>query len=681
MMQKDASKAGKNIPSRSGKGSMRRLTIANDRLRVRLDSVEGLIEMALKGNPTVWRGAAWGTLQCWSRTLHSEILTPLSTAAGWSIAPERKNNELRVVCMHRLLELSMELHLTVKGDVLTVFVPSAGIVDNGRTVIRAFDLLPQFGGAEEGSEGYIVVPQQTGVICRYKDKISAKHRIGVYDGFCQCVMPIMGIVKSGQAILGNITRGQFDASLLLQTAWGPEKTYSIHPSFTFRAFLGDRRGVGDICVEYHFLSGMEASYVGMAKRYRTYNEANRKIFPLRKKALHSPAVDYSCRSICVRMRLGVKPVPSPVPEQTPATEPAMQVLCSFKKVREIMDEFHRQGFACVEFCLVGWNCRGHDGRYPQIFPVEDRLGGKKGLRKLIEHGRALGFKVAAHDCYFDAYRISKDWREGYLRKSADGYPMKGDVWGGGKSYHICPKCAFEKFAKRDVPKMRRLGFCGLHYTDVLSCVGLQRCYDDAHPLTRKGDADARRDILRFIRAVFGGVQSEAALDFAAPELDRILYIQGVGMEKEDYVDEVIPLYPLVYHGYLLYNVTIDSINSLPGESAYLKNIEFGGMPAFYFYKQFVKTPSAIFNKHRDLRCDCRRDIKKCVAQIKPVNDDFAQLAYLQKERIENHRQLDVDVYETIYGGGSRVIVNYGRSSWTNGKGLAVKPRTYRLIKC
>ena len=103
----------------------------------------------------------------------------------------------------------------------------------------------------------------------------------------------------------------------------------------------------------------------------------------------------------------------------------MRVFCDFARVRDILDEFHRQGIERAEFCLVGWNRGGHDGRYPQIFPVEPALGGEAELRKTIRHGQSLGYQIVAHDCYYGAYRISEDWSEDYMRKQPDGELRKG----------------------------------------------------------------------------------------------------------------------------------------------------------------------------------------------------------------------------------------------------------------
>jgi hypothetical protein len=45
-------------------------------------------------------------------------------------------------------------------------------------------------------------------------------------------------------------------------------------------------------------------------------------------------------------------------------------------------------FKRAQLCLVGWNQKGHDGRWPQIFPVEEALGGEEKLRRLIRKARA-----------------------------------------------------------------------------------------------------------------------------------------------------------------------------------------------------------------------------------------------------------------------------------------------------
>ncbi len=496
-------------------------------------------------------------------------------------------------------------------------------------------------------------------------------------------MPLFGMVRGTGGLAGIVTGGQCDARVCISTAWGPQKLYAIDPGFTLRSVQQETRLSDDLAVEYHFLPADEASWLGVGKRYRQYNFAQRGVRPLRQRAAESPGLAYSAEALQVRVRLGVKPVPCEITEQTPENEPEMRVFCDFAHLREIFDEFHRQGIERAEFCLVGWNCGGHDGRYPQIFPVEPRLGGEEELRRTIRHGQSLGYQVVAHDCYYGAYRISEDWSEAYLRKDSDGKPKKGGTWGGGQSYNICLARADELFAQRDLPRIRELGFAGCHYSDVLSIIGPRPCYDSSHPQSRRQDAEAATRILLRAHQLFGGVQSEGSLDFTAPALDRLLYIdcdKWSPLVKKPYVDSCVPLYQTVYHGVLLYNLSTEVVNSLPGEDGYLRNIEYGGTPLTCFYGHFLLDGKKNWLGQRDYRYDDAEGLKQTVAGLGRVFDDLQRLEHLQMEFLDGHRQLADKVFETTYTSGQRVVVNYGQQPFSLPGGQAVAPRDYLLME-
>ena len=647
--------------------------IATDSGRVTVQRAKG---------ETVWRGETLAEITYWDAagSEHRQTLIP---DAGWTI--ERNATELgsRLICRQAKLGLSLVLSFSVKNDTLTVSVTAAGVTEAGGARLKTLRLLPRFGAAREDEEGYLVIAQQSGALCHFRDKTPAEHWVKVYQSICSCPMPLFGLVRGKSAMAGIVTSGQFDARLCISTNWGPQRQYAIGPGFTLRSFQKEPRLPEDLTVEYHFLPSAEATWLGVGKRYRQYNFVRRGIRPLRERAAASPALAYSARALEVRIRLGVKPVPYKIEEQTPETEPPIRVFCDFARVREILDEFRRQGIQRAEFCLVGWNRGGHDGRYPQIFPVEPVLGGEKELRTTIQHGQSLGYQMVAHDCYYGAYRISEDWNEEYIRKKADGKMEKGGAWGGGRSYNICLKRAYDLFARRDMPKIHSLGFRGLHYSDVLSMVGPRPCYDPLHPQTRREDAEAATRILALARRQFGGVQSEGSLDFAAGELDRLLYIdcdKWSPLLKKPYVDTQVPLYQSVYHGVLIYNLSTEMVNSQRGEPGYLRNIEYGGMPLAYFYGHFLLDESKNWLGQRDYRYDDKESLKGIVAELRQVYDDVERLQHLQMEFIEGHRQVAEGVFETVYGNGQRVVVNHGDQPYPLETGESVPPRNFRLLR-
>ena len=651
-------------------------------LEWRVEADSGTLAVQRAKDNTVWQGEMLAEISYWDAT-GAERSQPLVSATGWTIERQSLAAGCQLACRQNELGFALRLDFAASGDVLTVSVPAVAISESGDARLKTLRLLPRFGAARENDDGYLVIAQQSGALCHFRDKSPAEHWVTVYQSICACPMPLFGLIRGSSGLAGIVTSGQFDTRFCITTNWGPERQYAIGPGFTLRSFQKESRLPDDLTVEYHFLPADEATWLGVGKRYRQYNFTQRKILPLRERAAASPELAYSAQAMEVRIRLGVKPVPYKFTEQTPENEPPMRVFCNFARVRDILDEFHRQGIGRAEFCLVGWNRAGHDGRYPQIFPVESALGGEADLRATIGHGQSLGYQMVAHDCYYGAYRISEDFGEDYIRKNPDGQLQKGGVWGGGQSYNICLTRAEQLFARRDMPKIRELGFRGLHYSDVLSMIGPRPCYDPRHPQTRRQDAEAATRILALARKQFGGVQSEGSLDFAAGTLDRLLYIdcdKWSPLMKKPYVDAQMPLYETVYHGVLLYNLSTEMVNSQPGETGYLRNIEYGGLPLAYFYGHFLLDKAKNWLGQRDYRYDDPQGLKEIVTELRRVYDDVERLKHLQMEFIEGNRQLAEGVFETAYSNGERVVVNYGQRPYPFATDEVVPPRAFRLLR-
>jgi len=648
-------------------------------LQWQVDPQSGVLRVRRTGANREWLAERLGEIAYWDQTA-AQHASPLTAAAGWTFDRQPAAVGCQMTCRHAALGFSLRVDFAVDGDVLSVSVPASGIAESGPARLKSLRLLPRFGAAREGDNGYLVTTKGPGALCYFRDKKPAEQWMTVYQ-YGTCAMPLFGLVSGRSAVAGILTSGQCDARLCVSTNWGPQHQYAIDPAFNVRTFAKEPRVPDDLMVDYHFLPAEQATWLGVAQRYRQYNFTRRGLRPLRQRVAESAGLAYSAQSIEVRLRLAVKPVPYPVTEQTPDNEPPVRVFLTFARVRALLDEFHRQGIRRAEFCLVGWNRGGHDGRYPQIFPVEPALGGEAELRATIRHAQALGYQIVAHDCYYGAYRISDEWDEAYLRKQENGQPRKGGIWGGGQSYNICLTRAYELFARRDLPRIRALGFQGVHYSDVLSILGPRPCYDSRHPETRRQDAEAATRILALAGQLFGGAQSEGPLDFTAPALDRLLYVYGKQADvlRVPYVDACVPLYPAVYHGVLLYNLSHETLNSLPGETDYLRSIEYGAAPLVGFYGHFLLDPAKNWMGTRDYRYDSVEGLRQAVTGIRRVYDDTERLKHLQLELLADHRQLADEVMETTYANGQRVVVNYRQQAYRLPNGQSVPPRNYLLL--
>lgn len=530
--------------------------------------------------------------------------------------------------------------------------------------IEQVELRPDFASARTGEDGYFVMPN--GFLGSFREQNGEQ----LLAGNC---MPMFGMKTPRSTFVAIVSGLPNDYTLVARAKDGE---YTLFPRF----LLSGSRPHDDLAIEYHLLEGEAANYSGMARTYRKYQLDRKACVPLKERIKDRPELAYAAKCPEVRVRLGWKPAPSPVEEQTLETEPPMKVAVTFDRVGEILDEFQRQGIAQAEICLVGWNRKGHDGRYPQVFPVEEALGGEAQLRKLIAKAQQMGYQIVCHNNQSDAYRIAESWDEEYIIKNPDGSLSKNANWSGGRMYNICPQRAWERFASRDLRAIAELGFRGVHYIDVLSIVRPRSCSDPRHPLNRDQAAEWINRILREGREVFGGISSEGPYDFCCGNLDYALYVSFAHLtETPKMVDRIVPVWQLVYHGIIMSNPFSNTTNyTIKSDVARLKLVEFGGRPLFYIHSKFLEGNKQWMGEE-DLTCESDDALKAAVARIKKGYDEYEALCHLQTAFMESHEMIAPAVSRTVYSDGSAMLCNYGDAGFDY-RGRVVNPRDYLLVK-
>ena len=533
-------------------------------------------------------------------------------------------------------------------------------------------VLPDFAAAKIGEEGYYVTPD--GYLGTFRLQNSACAVAGPSTFYGRNFMPMFGMKNPRATFVGIVATLRFEYDLNVRAKDG---VYTIAPRFHVAGFVPP----DDITIHYCLLAGKDADYAGMARTYRNYQLARGVCKPIKERMKTQPELAYASRSMEVRIRQGWKPAPSPVLEQTPETEPPMKAVVTFKRVGDILDAFQKAGIKNAEICLVGWNQKGHDGRWPQIFPVEEGLGGEAKLRALIKRAQRMGYQIVGHTNSSDGYSIADCWDADLPVKKADGKPFSNAVWSGGQMYALCPQRSFERFYPQDIQKVADLGFRGLHYIDVITILPPPRCQDPRHPCTSKDSAFWFDRILESCKDHIGGVASEGAFDFACGNLDYVLYVyfNGLSGKKSPMHDRLIPLWQLVYSGIILSNPFTESVNpSAKDKMTQTKLAEFNGRPIYYFYSRF-KADNKNWMGDTDLTCATDEELALAVGFVKKGYDDFNALADLQLEFMEQHEQLAPDVFRTAFSNRSEIISNYGPAAYPY-KGKSVEPMGYLLFR-
>ncbi|MBR4257955.1 MAG: hypothetical protein IKQ17_02880 [Kiritimatiellae bacterium] len=442
----------------------------------------------------------------------------------------------------------------------------------------------------------------------------------------------------------------------------------------------------DLVIEYHRRPA-GSSYADLAKIYRQYQIDRGAVKPFRERFRENKVLEKAIMAPEVRIRQAWKPVPSPVPHQSPENEPEVKAAVTFDRVKDIVDEMKRQGIEDAELCLVGWNIGGHDGRWPQVFPSEPKLGGDAKLKEAIRHALDAGYLIVPHGNFFEGYTVSEDWDGEWALKDANGFMLptrNGTVtWGGGRPYYMCPQRAYEKFCSRDIPRMAAFGFKGIGYFDVVTICEPMRCVDRRHPCSPADGAKFWGACAAISKRDLGGFASESGNDYFAGNLDYVLYAHfgdpDTAKSADGFVKRVVPIWQIVYNGIVANNPFTTTMNvTLKDRRSRLKAIEFSARPCFYFYSKFLSAGSNWMG-NEDLGCATDDELKASVAKIKEGYDVYQKLKHLQLEFIDTHEELAPDVFRTGYSNGESVLVNYSDKPFEY-HGESIAPESWRLVK-
>ena len=562
--------------------------------------------------------------------------------------------------------------LDAQGDVSSLTVPASVI--RGKNAASLL-VTPSFGRARKGEAGYWFSPYG------YYGEWDCDNGRFVANGE-RMNMPMYGWATPRGAYLAIITGLKCYPRLVVTAENG---AYSVSCELNEELC---RDPSEDFRIEFH-RRAPGTGYATLAGIYRDRQLASGAVKPLTERVKANPVLKRAVEAPEIRIRQAWKPVPSPVPWQTPTNEPPVRAVVTFDRVCDIVRELKRQGVGNAELCLVGWNIGGHDGRWPQYFPAEPKLGGDAGLKRAIACAREAGYLIVPHGNYIEGYTIANNWDWANTAKGDDGKPQMAGTccWGGGQPVRICPQRAFEAYCLPLMPQLKEVGFTGIGYFDVVSILLATRCTDPAHPCTRAEGAAWWGKYAAEVQRTLGGFASEGSVDHFAGQLDSVLYASFDTEEKiverhakGGLAKRHVPIFQIVYNGIIVSNPFTHTVNfTVQPRAAQLKFLEYGGRPNFYFYSKFMTDPKKDWMGKNDLRCGTDEELHWAVAKIKEGVDLYAQFLPLQYAFITNHEQLADDVFRTSWSDGSELVVNYTDKAFA-ASGVEVEANGWRLIR-
>lgn len=536
--------------------------------------------------------------------------------------------------------------------------------------------LGEFTSAKTGEEGFFVIPRNLGLISDVMTRFTERE-----DCSYQLTLPIMsfaGVKTKNYTCLMRVYR-DYDISFRVTIKSG---TYSLEVMFNLEdEYVDPLSGEvpEDIRIELVFLD-KNADHNDIARREREVRLSRGEIEPLSEKCKR-PAVEYARKYPLVRIRQGWKKSPSPVKHQTPENEPPLHVACDFKRCREIADECKRQGVEGVELQLVGWSIGGHDGRFPQVFPVEERLGGEEEYLKTVEHVKSLGYRISTHTNLQDAYEIAENFSFDELAEDKNGKNYLVGDFCSGYAYYLCDKVQMQN-AEKYYPRLAAMGENGLHFTDVISITFPHSCHNPKHPLTYKQGIELRKKIMRYHKELFGAFSSEGCVDYALKDIDYGLYLcfgDSFGHNEVPVLSEYVHAWEVAYHGIVLYNPMSATVNypvKTPADR--LRLILSGGKPSLYYYSRF-RTGEPNWMGEIDLTCDTEEELRSSVALIKSALTDYEPLRKLQCTYMDRYDALSAGLERATYANGTVIVGNFSDVEAVY-EGVTIAPYDYIMLE-
>ncbi|MGN0178735.1 MAG: DUF5696 domain-containing protein [Monoglobaceae bacterium] len=515
-----------------------------------------------------------------------------------------------------------------------------------------------------GDEGYFLVQAGNGKCANRDYGISFyKERENCELVLRDCFMPVFGIKHNDKCYIAVVTGMATDISQVIKIE---DNRYYLKVRFEVDGIVPYE----NIRLEFYNIDKADAEYSDMARAYREY-QLRHGFKPIKERL--TPELEYSVESVNVRIRLGWKPVPCEIPEQTEENEPDVYTACTFDDVIKVMEAYKKAGIEKAEFCLVGWNMKGHDGRWPQILPVESSFGGEEGLKRLIDTAKCLGYAITCHTNSTDMYSISNRFNVDDIAIMRNGEKSVEAVrWGGGRTYNICPKRAYE-ISMETLPEVAELGFRGMHYIDVVTCTPPRECSSSKHLINKKESGDYFDKLFKKTIGMFGSVGSEGAYDYYLKNCDYTLYVSFAdytdNSSRFELCDKIIPFWQLVYHGIVASNPYARTVNYALSDDRddMLKVVEFGGKPQMYYYAKFVSDGTDWIGSG-DFRCNTNEEIEYSASKAKEIVDAYNEIKYLQYEFMEDHKETEPNVFEIKYSDGSVVTVDYNNKTYTLKRG-------------
>ncbi len=537
----------------------------------------------------------------------------------------------------------------------------------GGYALNSITLLPGLFSATGADNGYIFVPDGSGALINFNNDCSAAYNGAVYGDDVsfdinmkrsygkEINMPVFGMVSNNVGMMAIIDSCESIAQITaasknLSNNYNYVYTTAvIKKSYAKSMFSGNDRTKSsarkrlmqisndeNFTVRYYLL-GNNADYVTMANKYREYLKSEKGLT----KNVSQPVLNVELiGAIDVKANfLGFSYFD-------------IKALTTYKDAKEIISELKEAGVDNLALKYSGWSKSGlTNNKVLKNLKLEKELGNKKAFNELNsfadENSVKIDYDVEMLKFYKGGskYKVSSPFNETisfsrYLR-SVYAKDITKRSW-----FLLAPEY-IEKNFNSVIKSAEKLDIESLSLTTLTNSL-----YSNSSVKSTLTRTEMISNIINSLDKAEVKFSGESANAYAIPYLSKI-YATPTYSSGYRAFDEEIPFYQIVLHGY------VDMTNEYQFTSNnrnvnYLRAVESGIQ---LLYRGIAEKTTEIVDTDYDYLYGTNFDTWKADA-VKKYQEYQPLLNKIYDQEIVSHKKLQADVFETTYGNGVSVTVNY-----------------------
>jgi hypothetical protein len=677
--------------------------ITQERLQTFLDKMEKADARNIK-NKYRESKTIEGFLELASGAQKKATLTKMNKifeAAGYTAEDYQADKDAASGEESELVTFTIPIEYRLAEDGLLVSVPTSQIVETGGAKIYDLQLLRYFGAAGTDENGYMVVPNGSGSLIYFNNgKTTAPEYNQFVYGMDPLVMdytvventenarlPLFGIKRDDSAILATIENGDSLANIVADIA-GKLNSYNyVYTNFALRGAeklamfgtVGQQSELPtvekeiyklDLKVKYTFLTKENASYSGMAKCYRD-----------RLISEGALVANEASESIPFYMDVigGVK--------QTAhfMGVPYLQVfpMTTFEEAGKIADSLYASDITNLRMNYQGWFNGGYYHDTPYTIKGLGKLGGKGDLEELTKKVEAAGGKVFADVAFQKVTYIAKHFRYnvetskyyagGYIAQFGVVNPVSlrnlSSLGYAENVYNLISPKFLPRYIDKFANKISDYNVSGISLRDLGD--SLQSDKKRTNVINREDALDVVIDQFKKLDNVGKEIMVNGGNEYSLPYADEII---NMPLSHNAYylVDEEIPFYQMVVHGFVDYTGTaINLSDTYDKTDVLLRLLEYGAAPHFTFtYKDSNTIKYSALNKLYSTKYeDWLNDATVLYNELNGV------LKNVTNSAIVSHDIVAPGVKKITYDNGVKIYINTSKTA-VDVDGINLAARSY-----